>query len=121
MVWSVLKHYPETRNSDITLTQEVWKNFYPQYLTKQDGRFYIDIQSLFTVPREDHIKRIRAKIQNERREWLPTDIKVFIERVKLSKEWKAFLGYKVFWDENSLLKAVTDFYEAEKRKQLPMF
>lgn len=118
MVWSVLKHYPETRNSDILLTQMIWKLFYPQYLIQKEGRFYIDIHYLFKVEREDHITRIRRHIQNIRREWLPTDFKVFVERVRLSKEWKEYLGYRVDWSETDWKREFEKVIESEKNKQL---
>lgn len=118
MVWSVLKHYPETRNSDITLTQMIWKLFFPQYIVKIDGREYIDIQYLFRVPREDHIKRMRAKIQNVRREWLPTDLKIFVERARLSAEWKEYLGYRVDWREEDWKREFDKVTENERNKQL---
>lgn len=98
----ILSHFPETRNSDITLTIELWKNYYPDKLFNNDQCIYV--RDLFDLPREDNIKRIRAKIQNEDREFLPTDIKVFIERARASDEWRKFLGYRV----NKLPEVLTD-------------
>lgn len=119
MVWSVLKHFPETRNSDITLTQQVWKSFYPQYLLEQNGKTYINIENLFNVPREDNIKRIRAKIQNVDRQWLPTDVKIFIKRIEMSEEWKEFLGYKTDFTR-TFENVATKYFEEQKVKQLSL-
>lgn len=104
----ILSHFPEARNSDIRLTIELWKNYYPNYIIANTSygvdNPLIAIKDLFELPREDNIKRIRAKIQNEDREFLPTDIKVFIERARASDEWRRFLGYRV----NKLPEVLTD-------------
>lgn len=38
-----------------------------------DGVYFVSLGKLFDLPREDNIKRIRAKIQNEEKLFLPTD------------------------------------------------
>ena len=99
----ILATEPASRNSDITLTIAIWKHYYPDYLIEEDGKYLVELSRLFNLPREDNIKRVRAKFQNEERVYLPTTREVFIERAKLSIEWKAFLGYKVPEDwENKL-------------------
>ena len=98
----VLNTEPETRNSDITLTIAIWKRYYTHLIDPQDK---IYIKDLFELPREDNIKRIRSKIQNEERAYLPTDPAIFLERAKLSKEWREFLDYKVGKNPDTL----TDF------------
>lgn len=104
----ILSHFPEARNSDIRLTIELWKHFYPNMIIANMSygvdNPLIAIKDLFELPREDNIKRIRAKIQNEDREFLPTDIKIFIERARASNEWRRFLGYRV----NKLPEILTD-------------
>ncbi len=92
-VLEILEKYPETRNSDIALTMQVWKTYYPKVLFITGSNEAILLKDLFVLPREDHIKRIRAVIQNEEHRFLPTDINVLIERAKISKEWRKFLGY----------------------------
>ena len=94
-VISVLRDSPRTRNSDIHLTIEIWKRFYNDSLIlgKHTQTHYISIYKLFDLPREDHIKRVRAKIQNEDKKYLPTDFAIFEARAKSSKEWRKYLGY----------------------------
>ncbi len=72
----VLKEYPETRDCDIELTTRLWKEYYSHkiILRQADGKYYVALDDLFTLPREDHIKRIRAKIQNEENMYLPLKI-----------------------------------------------
>jgi hypothetical protein len=95
-VKSMLSIFPDARNSDITLTIKLWENFYPSMIHNSErlGEV-VRIIDLFDLPREDNIKRIRAKIQNEERLYLPTDIKVFVERARASDEWRKFLGYRI--------------------------
>lgn len=95
MVESVLKDVEETRNSDITLTVEIWKRYYPEEVlnTSRGDKTGIFIESLYKLPREDNVKRIRAKIQNEENKYLPTNPDVRRKR-KISEEaWYDYLGY----------------------------
>ena len=97
----ILETFPDTRNSDILLTTTLWENYYPNKVILQEstGRKFVSIEDLYILPREDHIKRLRAKIQNEEREFLPTDLKILVERAKLSREWKDYLGYAKGWSD----------------------
>lgn len=90
---AVLKADEKSRNSDIRLTQMVWWKFYHYSLTKSGGKVYIEINKLFDLPREDNIKRIRAKIQNDMHEYLPTDPEVAKKRGWEIDEWREYLGY----------------------------
>lgn len=95
MVETVLRDDEETRNSDIKLTIAIWREFYPNYVldTSQGDKSGIFLDALFILPREDNIKRIRAKIQNEENKYLPTDPNVRKKR-KISEEaWYDYLGY----------------------------
>lgn len=85
-----LKTLPATRNSDIALTISVWQYFYPSLV--QDGKVALD--NLFDLPREDSVKRIRAKFQNEMNLYLPTDEKVALARGFKEEEWRELLGYQ---------------------------
>jgi hypothetical protein len=89
-VETILVTEPETRNSDITLMIALWRRYYPETIVKDIGVY---LKDLYDLPREDNIKRHRATIQNKETRLLPTDMKIFIERAKASKEWKARLGY----------------------------
>lgn len=89
-----LEQLPETRNSDIELTKAVWLNFYSGHLGIITGEGWaIPIDRLDQVPREDHIKRIRAKIQNEQHEFPPTTWKVAKGRGFEERVWRRLLGY----------------------------
>lgn len=88
----ILATNPKSRDSDIRLTIELWKKYY-DWLIDPDGK--IELERLFEFPREDSIKRIRARIQNKERRYLPNDPAVFLERAKLSREWREFLGYRL--------------------------
>lgn len=125
MVEAVLCTVPESRNSDITLTIEVWKSYCSDVLMyhPETNEPYVSLARLFDLPREDHIKRIRAKIQNVERRYLPTKVEILIERAKLSDEWKQFLGYTPYWREENWQKYVRDYMQKreEEEKQPLLF
>lgn len=77
----ILEKIPDTRNDDVLLTTEIWKEFYGDmiYDLKTDSPF-IFLSELWKLPREDHIKRIRAKIQNVDKRFLPTSWEVAKKR-----------------------------------------
>jgi hypothetical protein len=87
-----MDNYSETRNDDIALTICLWRNFYPEYITRQG---YIRLINLFDLPREDGIKRVRAKIQNDEFRLLPTLRKVALKRKLNIEEWQRALEYPV--------------------------
>jgi hypothetical protein len=89
----VLSEVPETRNSDIALTIEIWKRYYPKYVRRgQYGDPGIYLKDLFELPREDNIKRIRAKY-NSIGLYLPTEWAVAKGRGILENEWRKAMGY----------------------------
>jgi len=57
----ILNHYPEARNSDITLAWRFWKVFEPEYA----GYGVIDEEKMHKLTKLTSIARARAKIQNE--------------------------------------------------------
>jgi len=91
----ILKEKPETRNCDIKLTIEIWKEFYLDKLahSKKDGEYYIKLDKLKEVPRQANIKRARAKFQNDRKEYLPTKWSVAKQRRIEEDEWRVAMGY----------------------------
>jgi hypothetical protein len=93
----------KSRNSDIRLTQMLWWNHYRSYMKMIDGKVYVNVANLFDLPREDNIKRIRAKIQNELKEFLPTDPSIAKKRGWQEDEWRKFLGYPVAGEDNQTL------------------
>ncbi len=98
-VKAVLQEYPESRNSDITLMILIWRRFY-------GVEKYVDLMKLYDLPREDNVKRIRAKYCEEKHNWAyPTDIKIMRARKIKEDEWRSALGYvpakrKVFFEHN---------------------
>ena len=69
MVTKTLEAVEQTRNDDIVLTTEIWKRYYPEYLRIDAlGNQFVYLRSLNLLPREDNVKRIRAKLQNDCRQ-----------------------------------------------------
>lgn len=65
ILW-ILSEDEQSRNSDIRLTQMIWYKFYnSKIINLDDGTKAVRLRDLFDLPREDNIKRVRAKIQNE--------------------------------------------------------
>lgn len=90
----MLENHPSTRNSDITLTVMLWKKFFPDSLMKaEDGQYYVKVTDLMEIDREDHIKRIRAKIQNEEHLFPPTKEAIAKKRNWNIDVWRKHLGY----------------------------
>ena len=88
----VLQQKPETRNSDILLTIEIWKRFYPEALIQKEDNFYVNLDSMFNLPREDHVKIIRA-VFNSKGMYYPTTIQVAKQRKISEEDWRQKLGY----------------------------
>ena len=94
-----LEKYSDSRNSDITLTLWIWREFYYDSIIKsgeaieQNGRMYISPKLLFILPREDNIKRIRAYFQNNKKLYLPTNLEVVRQRKQNEEEWRKQLNY----------------------------
>jgi hypothetical protein len=96
LVETMLVGIPETRNCDIRLTIEIWKRFYPDRIRKTltgGGGIYLD--DLYDLPREDNIKRYRARFQNDENKYLPTDWKVAKRRKINEGVWREALGYPI--------------------------
>lgn len=87
-----LKNYPATRDSDIKLTLHIWLKFYPKSLHQIDGEWYVKAKDLYELPREDNIKRIRAKF-NENGEYLTDKPQIRKQRKQKEIEWLYDLGY----------------------------
>jgi len=88
-----LMMHPQTRNSDIALTIKIWEVFYPEYIKQNDrGTKFIQIESLYKLPREDNVKRIRAKFNNNN-QYLPDNPVVRNQRNIKEEQWRSFLGY----------------------------
>lgn len=94
-----LQQKPECRNSDITLLIAVWETYYGV------GKSILT-RDLYELPREDNIKRIRAKMQElalkriednkiigDEHFYLPTSQIIANKRHIDSEVWKKVLGY----------------------------
>lgn len=94
-VLAVLRDMPHTRNSDTDLMVEIWRRFYPDYLlrSQRDGMQYVSVEKLGWLPSQDDVKRLRAAIQNEDKQYLPTVEKVAKARKMNIPEWRVSLGY----------------------------
>ena len=95
----------KSRNSDIRLTQMMWYRFHNSKVVElPDKTLAVIIKDLFELPREDHLSRIRRKIQEEAFEkvekgyrdyikYLPTSLEVIKQRKMNEEKWRSFLGY----------------------------
>ena len=102
----ILEQYPETRNSDIALTIKIWQHFTKKLVySERNKAYYVKVNDLYEMQREDHIRRVRAKIQNEEGLFLPTDPKVIKIRKQQAKIWRKNLGYRTQEDN------IRDFYK----------
>ena len=93
MVRDVLRDNPDTRNCDVLLTTEIWKKFFPGGLITISGAQYVRLDGIKKLPREDGVKRIRAKIQNELHQYLPTSWEVAKKRGIEENAWRISMGY----------------------------
>lgn len=93
MVEECLRNIPETRNSDIELMIAIWRRYYPQRIRKgATGEEGVWLRDLRDLPREDNVKRVRAKFNAEGK-YYPTDWKVAQARGIKEDEWRTDLGY----------------------------
>lgn len=112
-VEAILRNIPETRNSDIALMIEVWRRYYPQRIKKgASGEEGVWLKDLFDLPREDNVKRVRAKFNHEGK-YFPTDWKVAKGRGIKEDEWRAILGYPA--KEDTVHPTKDDSYMDEQR------
>lgn len=93
MILDTLRDHPKSRDSDQWLTLKIWCDFFPGKIKRdEDGKNpMVRIQDVMELPREDHIKRIRAIIQNEERRYLPTSLEVAKQRKINEEVWNAYV------------------------------
>lgn len=97
MVEYILTNESPTRDCDIALTIAIWKKFYPDKLKPtQDGGHGVYLKDLFTLPREDAIKRYRAYFQNDLLKYLPNTWEVAHRRKLNEVVWRARMGLPTF-------------------------
>lgn len=85
----VLEKYPDTRNDDVQLTFFIIHEYMPDQMQQIDGQWWVSTEALKRI-REDNVKRIRARIQNEEHEFLPTVESVRNQRKIREEEWLAY-------------------------------
>lgn len=94
-VEAILKEHPQARDSDVWLTAKLWAVYYPQCIYKcaiTEGAEPVQVVTLTDIvkvlPREDAIKRLRAKIQNDGGKYLPTTWEVANKRNIAEEAWR---------------------------------
>lgn len=85
----ILKEKEFTRNSDKSLTIEVWMKFYSEYI----NNYTIRLADIYILPSSDAISRIRRHFQ-EKLLYIPTSLDVALKRGMRKEEWERILGYK---------------------------
>ena len=92
----ILEEFSETRNSDIELMIKIIKFYYPNYIYETHcGNKAVCLSALHDLPREDHIKRIRAKF-NSVGKYLPTEWEVAKARRINEEVWREAMKGKLF-------------------------
>lgn len=86
----MLHAYPATRDNDLVLTLKLWVKMHPEKIIKQNNVQMIRLLDILDMPREDNVKRIRAKIQNEENKYLPTSEEVRKKRGIEESKWRAY-------------------------------
>lgn len=81
----VLETMEEARNDDKVLAIEVWRNYLPE------SRTIVTFEEVLRLPSQEAINRIRRKIQNDEKRFLPTDEKIRKRRKISEKEWLEYL------------------------------
>ena len=90
-VLRVLRDFPKSRDNDVYLTLKLWIVYYPQRLDMTDPlNPTVTFKNIMDLPREEHIRRHRAIIQNEEKKFLPTSWKVAKQRKILEQDWKNY-------------------------------
>ena len=82
---------------------QVWKNMLDEfdntllkggYVAQVEEKIVpvamVELKNIMDLPREDNVKRIRAKFQNEEKKYLPTTLEVARQRKISEEEWRAW-------------------------------
>lgn len=101
MVEAILRDFPKARDSDQWLTLKLWAVYYPDRMNEEkleEGssvipRKYVFLEDIMDLPREDNVKRLRAKIQNEEGKYLPTTLEVALQRRIEESVWRNYVNY----------------------------
>lgn len=89
-----LEKYPDSRNSDVKLTNAIWVEYYSHKMFRNElNQWCVVISNLYEMPRQDDVRRLRAKIQNEEGKFLPTSPEVIKQRKINEEKYRSMLGY----------------------------
>ena len=89
----VLATHEQSRNSDIELTVELWKRFYPTKISRfLDAQEFVKLTDMFDLPHESEIGRIRRKFQNDEHKYFPTVEAVAVQRGILAEVWRKWMS-----------------------------
>lgn len=118
-----LRNFPDTRDSDITLMIRIWRTFYSGTLKgipAPNGLLEaVLLKDLYELPREDAIKRVRAKF-NEDGRYYPTSWEVAQTRGLKEDRWRNALGYpaKALTKESKQKESYMDQQTVENQGKL---
>lgn len=85
----ILYKFPSTRDCDVELTLMVYVEFFKNRIVYRNDRIYIPASSLFVLPTQDNIRRIRAYFQNTKGKYPPCDPDTIKRRGTLECVWKS--------------------------------
>lgn len=85
-----LQKHEQTRNSDKSLYNAFLVEFYREFLVELNGGWVIPIMDLYDIPPQSQISRARRRIQNDKRKYPPTDIKIAKKRGWLEEEYRQY-------------------------------
>jgi hypothetical protein len=93
LIYNVLESQPRSRDDDLYLTLCIWNRFYDHKIFKnEEGLVCVRLTDILELPREDHIKRLRAQIQNVEGKYLPTNLSVCKKRKISEQKWRDYLS-----------------------------
>jgi hypothetical protein len=93
----VLADDPDSRNSDKRLFLEIVRRWYSEGIhdinTSRGRKAFILLEEIFQFPYMPDITRIRRKIQNYEKRFIPTSWEVAQFRRWKEEDWKSAIGY----------------------------
>lgn len=98
-VEAILRDFPESRNSDITLMIELWRrHFRSDIFQGVVSGEAVRLRSLYELPRESAIGRVRRHIQNDvtrtaEMRYLPNSLEVAKQRGINESIWFLAMGH----------------------------
>lgn len=92
MVLETLRDYKKARDSDQWLTCQIWVTYFPNKIFRNnEDKMSVRLKDVLDLPKQDHIKRIRAIIQNVEGRYLPTSLEVAKQRKINEGVWNAYI------------------------------